>query len=269
MSFDDINYFAEESRLSEMTKAARRLEVMLSEMNESGSEKLRYMLRLIYVAFVSIKNDPSTFDSRCAFNIKNLGNRYVANARHVDPNNSEELGFMFCASYRFLLEFQIGSPVEVSEDILAVINYVHDYEYSGNIPHQLRYAEHQMMVNIMKGYIHHPGMVALKALPEQVTRAQVEREKSSSDLDAREQRVQALREKLETYKTAFNFCGLYDGFKHLRQSKRIEGYVGLAVLLVLAMLMMCPFLIKFYLVISPLHGVVLDSQFYIALLGLN
>ena len=267
MRSDDVSYFAEESRLINMEKAANRLEVMLNGLSEDVSDKLRYKLRLICVAFTSIKNDPSLFDSRCQFNIEGLGDRYVASARHLDPSNLEDLSFMFCASYRFLLEFQIGSPFQASDDILEVVGRVHDYEYSGNTRSQLKYAEHQMMVSIMRSYIHHPGMVTLKSLPEQVTRAEVEREKSSLDLDEREQRVQALREKLETYKTAFNFCGLYDGFKHLRESKRVEGYVGLVVLLVLALLMMCPFLIKFYLVFFPLEGVVLDNQFYIALLG--
>lgn len=262
-------FFGERSNLATIDEASVRVRAILESSREDvfSDAGQQFMLRLIMVALDSMKEWPSAFDEKCSFNIANMGGQYVSGLRNISTNEVMNLGFLFSVSYRFLLEFQINTNGKAPDAIVDVVSCVHDFEYEGSVGIQLNYAEHQMLISVMKSYIHHPDMVNLKDLNKQLEKAGLEREQSSNELQDREIRVQALREKLETYKTAFNFCGLYDGFKQLRESKRIEGFIGLAVLIALAILMMCPFFLKFYIVLSPLENVVLDTQFYIALLG--
>lgn len=248
-------------------RAANKLRAVIDALPEDADEKHRYMLNLIGVVFFHIQATPELWDERCLLNIEFLGERFVASANRISGGNMEERNFLFTTAYRMLVEYQLASVNTVSNDLLSVIDRIHDFEYEGEIYGQVRYAEHQMIVNILQRYIHHPKMVDLKSLPSAIERSERERVQAERDLSEREARVVELKKKLDTYKTAFNFVGLYDGFKNLRSKKGVEAGVGLVGLFALGALMIFPFLFKFYLTFHPRSDLQFDTAFYVSLAG--
>jgi len=260
-------YFSDSSRRSIFEHASTRIRTVIDGLGEDEDEKNRYLLNFIGATFHHIKSYPELFDERCPVNINSMGDRYVEGANHLVLSDVSDVEFMFSTSYRFLVEYQLGSVDTLSGDLLGLIARIYDYEYDGRTFSQLKYAEHQMLIDIAKRYIHHPNMLALRELPAQLEQVELERKRIATDLGEREVRVNSLKEKLDTYKNAFNFFGLYDGFSKLRAAKGTEGAIGLFVLVFLALLMVLPFAVKFYIALTPGSRPELDTQFYLALLG--
>lgn len=260
-------FFVEPNRRAIFEQAALRLRTVIDSLPEDEDEKQRYVLNFIGAVFYHIKSHPELFDERCLLNIESLGDRFVDGANHLNLSAAADVEIMFSTAYRFLIEYQLGTPNQLPNDLLALIDRVHDFEFDGVTYGQIRYAEHQMLTNILQKYIYHPKMVDLRALPDAIEHAERERRASELDMQQREDRVNDLKSTLDTYKTAFNFVGLYDGFKKLRSAKGLESWLGLCGLIGLGLLMTCPFVVKFYLTFYPAKDVVLDTQFYIALAG--
>lgn len=247
--------------------AVNKIRASIEGLSENGEEKRRFILNSLGTVFYKIQSRPESFDERCISNISTVGERYVSAVSSVDLNNDLELDFLLAFSYRFVIEYQLSTPHDISSDLLAVVSRVHEFEYDGRAYAQLQYADHQMLIDVVKRYIHHPDLVAIRGLPELLGHAESTTTNAAADLDARELRVNALKENLDTYKTAFNFFGLYDGFSKLRTAKGTESKIGLIVLAILAALMICPFLVKFYITFRPLLDTQIDSGFYVALAG--
>ncbi|MGN8142943.1 hypothetical protein ACTJK3_18840 [Pseudomonas sp. 22105] len=260
-------YFSDNLRRAIFEHASTRIKTVIDGLREDEDEKNRYLLNFIGATFHHIKSYPDLFDERCPENIKNMGDRYVEGANHLVLSDVSDVEYMFSTSYRFLIEYQLGSTDALSGDLLGLIARIYDYEYNGSTFSQLKYAEHQMLIDITKRYIHHPNMTALKALPAQLEQVDLERKRIVKDIGEREIRVNALKDKLDTYKNAFNFFGLYDGFSKLRAAKGTEGIIGLSVLIFLALLMVLPFIVKFYIAFTPGARPELDTQFYLAIIG--
>lgn len=267
MEFGVEPYFCESSRRAIFEQASTRIRTVIDGLREDDDEKNRFLLNFIGATFFHIKSYPELFDERCPVNIRNMGDRYVEAANHLILSDVSDVEFIFSTSYRFLVEYQLGTTETLSSDLLGLITRIYDYEYDGRTFSQLKYAEHQMLIDITKNYIHHPNMVRLKALSEQLEKAELERKKSAEDLDLRETRVNILKDKLDTYKNAFNFFGLYNGFSKLRDTKGTESCIGLTVLLILASLMLLPFLAKFYIALTPEVQPNQDTQLYLTALG--
>ena len=101
-----------------------------------------------------------------------------------------------------------------------------------------------MLINVVQHYLYHPSLTSLKNLPDVIQQSEVERERAESLIAVRETRVQALAEKLETYETAYNFVGLYAGFKSLKETKVTEKRWNFFFLLILGSLILAPFVVK-------------------------
>src|ERR1700712_395384 len=259
-------FFSKPNVRNIFTTAAIKIQNIISEMPSDADPNTHYMLTLVGTTFFHIKSTPELFDQRCPLNIEGIGEHLVEVANHISGGNLQDQDFAFYACFRLLIEFQLASVGPVARDLLAVLDRVHDYKYDGNTYAQIRYAEHQMIINVLQRYIHHPKMTELKDLPETIDRAERQIKQADYDIDMRESRVNELKKTLDKYETAFNFVGLYDGFKQLRTQKRWEQGVGLLGLLALAVLMLCPFFIKFYLMLN-LTKLDVDTATYISILG--
>lgn len=260
-------FFATPDNRAVFDRAAVRLRALIDGLPEDENEQNRYMLNLIGVVFFHIKSTPELFDERCLLNIESMGERYVESANRISRGSMEERDLLFSTSYRILIEYQLASIKNLPSDMLSVMDRVHDYDYDGAIFGQIRYAEHQMIINILQRYLHHPNMDKLKSLPEAIERSERERVQAEADLGEREARVVELKKKLDTYKTAFNFVGLYDGFKNLRSRKGFEAALGLLGLFLLGGVMLLPFIFKFYFTVRPVADLQFDTAFYISLAG--
>lgn len=227
----------------------------------------RFMLIFLATLFHRISTSPDLFDSRCLFNIEHVGRKFVDLADRISTGDFTHLESTFALSYRFLIEFQIMTPGGISSDLEGILDQAVDFEFGGSVTSTIRYAEHQMAVRIINRYVHHPDMVKLKDLPAVIRKSEKEREKSEELLTSREERVEELKNKLDTYKTAFNFVGLNQGFKNLRFQKRIEAGVGLFWLFILGCVMMSPPIYKICSVLMDKPLIKIDLYLALTILG--
>jgi len=227
------------------------------------------MLNLISQTSRYITKYPDTFDDRCLFNIENMGGVLLTEASGFNFSERENFELLFAVCYRFLLEYQICTPSEVPDGIRAALHEVviGEMSLSPRAMSQLKYAEHQMVIHVVKEYLHHPKMIDLKKLPEFLSRADADTKKFEEDFSTRNEKVQSLKDALEKHEDSFNFVGLSDGFKRLRKQKSGEKFRGLIFLVLLALVMLFPFAFKFYAVLKPESKIVIDLDFYFLLLG--
>lgn len=227
------------------------------------------MLNLISLACRCIIKYPDTFDDRCLFNIETMGGVLLSEAGGFNISDRENFELLFSLFYRFLLEYQICTPGEVPDGIRGVLYEVviGEMSLSSGAMSQLKYAEHQMVVHVVKRYLHHSEMIELKKLPELLRQADTDAKKFEQEFTVRNEKVQILKEALDKHEDSFNFVGLSEGFRRLRQQKWWEKFRGLTFLLLLAAVMLMPFAFKFYVVMKPESKVVIDAEFYFMLFG--
>lgn len=243
MSSAADSYFATEFNQKILSNMMHKVRGGLDAIRDSDNDKHKFLLEFIGITLFYIQNNPSSFDERCIMNIASVGDRFIEEIRSFDlAEESAEHLFAYC--YRFVIEYQISTPHSISSELLAVLARVSDFEY-GAAASQVRYAGHQMLINVVQHYMYHPSLASLKNLPEVIQRSETERENAEKSIIDRETRVNALAEKLETYETAFNFVGLYAGFKSLKTTKVSERRWNFFFLLVLGALLLLPVVVKF------------------------
>lgn len=243
MSSPITSYFATDRNRQILSNIMSKIHGGLDAIRDSEKPKHRFLLEFIGVTLFHIHSDPESFDERCVMNIAALGDKFmdeVANL-HLGEEDAEHL-FAYC--YRFVIEYQLSSPHQISSELLSILTRVSDFEYSAAAT-QVRYAGHQMLINVVQHYLYHPSLASLKNLPEVIQRSEIERENAEKSIIDRETRVNALAEKLETYETAFNFVGLYAGFKSLKTTKVSERRWNFFFLVVLGVLLLLPVVVKF------------------------
>ncbi|SMF37013.1 MULTISPECIES: hypothetical protein [unclassified Pseudomonas] len=228
-----------------------------------------FVLEGIHIFTQAVENSPSVFDESCAFNIENIGSQLMSRLGSVTELDYASREEVFAMCYRFLIELQLSVSVQLSSDLHKVLHGVRDFEWSGMAGLQLQYAEHQMLIGVVKKFIHHPGISRLRDLPETIERSEKERVALEEQISGRESRIEALNKNLQKYESAFNFVALYDGFKGLRGQKRRESLMGLCWMVVLGGVMMVPFIGKLYLAFKPVAGVQVDIYTYMSLIGLE
>lgn len=229
----------------------------------------RNVIRLIQVAVFNIIKNPKHFDLYCVFNISKIGDKFVASIKGFDAGDALGVEVLFSCCYRFLVEFQVTFPGEVGLDIKeAVYNAsANDLVLSHDAFQEVRYANHNMVVNIVRGYLHHPEMISLKQLPRLLERAKDERNEYERSYSERKQEVDVLHQALEKYRDAFNFVGLQEGFSNLKDSKVKEKNNSVILLCALMVFMLLPFVVKFVMLMLPGDKVSQGYDFYFVLLG--
>lgn len=217
----------------------------------------------------AVESAPNLFDEKCGFNIEHIGPSLISRIGGVADMDFASRDEMFASCFRFLIEFQLGATFDIASELNEIVHKVHDHEWTGNSALQIKFAEHQMLIGVMKKFINHPRMITLRDLPSVIEKSQKEREILESQLASRETRIDALHSNLKKYESAFNFVALYDGFKSLRNQKRRESFLGLMWLIVLGGIMIAPFVGKLYMTFNPIIGLEIDVYSYASLVGLE
>lgn len=264
---DDSVFFADEKNKAVIQNLSNQITGLIAKANEAN--KADFLLRFVGVALFNMGAFPAEYDERCRFNVEYIGEQLIQLIKGFRNESGEDIQRLFSCCYRFVIEFQAGSPEQLPSELLTAVHQVHDNEefYSLDTVMTIRYAEHQMLMQVLKRYVYHPNMSDLQGLNKSLKEAAQQKTEISSELDERQRRVEILKASLDKYETAFNFVGLYDGFKQLRLTKHSEKNLNFVSLLLLGVLMIAPFLLKFYMSFYPIKDVSLDSGFYIGLVG--
>ncbi|WP_460103906.1 hypothetical protein [Pseudomonas sp. H1_D04] len=244
----------------------RLSEHLIKVSNEGGKD---FFVLFVCETLRCMGSLPLKFDDRCGFNIEDSGVRFLELLRLFNIQNSDLIQELFSICYRFAIEYQASSPDALPEKLQGLVIQVSINEKLFNNQTQLsvRFAEHQMLILVLKRYVYHPGLENVRDLKLLLQSVVEQKKRTEEDLTVRQEKVDLLKDSLDKYRDAFNFFGLYDGFKNLRTQKGREGFVGLVLLSALGLLMMIPFFVKFYLTFNPVKDVSLDGEFYIGLIG--
>ena len=263
---DDV-FFCKSQNLEDLKALEMKLDTYLKNGGQSGADYEMY--RLIYFAVCYMTRYPRSFDEQCAFNIASIGEKFIEEVRGFAFERRSNVEIVFSCSYRFLMEYQITSPGEGSDELRTVLYNV-DYDSLNLTPavaSQIRYAGHQMVVGVVKSYLHHPEMVDLRELPKLLDKAKSEQDQFKKEYTQRKVKVDELKDALDSYQDAFNFVGLHKGFGELKKRKEDEKARGVFLMVVLVTLMLLPFLVKFLVAMLVDGAVVMSFDSYALLVG--
>jgi len=241
----------------------------MSKGSSPGDSKKTFVEDASIEIVKAILDEPEVFNKRCRINIAHLGERLLDYLQSYEKLGEDNKELVFGILYRFLLELQIASSRELNATLSSIIFSTADFEFQGKAASQIKYADHQMIVEIIRGVLHHPRIDLLKDLPESIDRSISERQALEQSLSEREFRVKTLEETLKKHETAFNFVGLYEGFRRLRDTKLKESNLRLTAIMLLGIAMVLPILLKIYLIFSPLVGITLGIYDYICFVTLE
>lgn len=199
-----------------------------AEASHIGEEARKKRLDISREIVGYIYRSPAGWDERCTFNIEHIGNQYIQSLREFDPSKLTSIDHIYSMSYRFLCEFDflVGAGKELSMELRHIKNKIqHDNdEIDDDVRSQIIYASYVMPANIAKQFINDANIGVFREFEQKKAEAEELREKWDSEIAGKEQEVNQLKEKLEEYKNAFNFVGLYQGFSELRLQKQKEAF---------------------------------------------
>ncbi|MBO0368271.1 hypothetical protein GIB23_14305 [Pseudomonas putida] len=189
-------------------------------------------------------SDPEQVDKNCQYNIEQVGGQFKVAVQGIKQKQRGATEALVAMCYRFLVECQLVAVQPLPNDLESLMEKVRGSVLSDTSREHMKYADHNMVINILRSYLHHKEIVAAQALPSLLIRAERLKVEINKDLESRTAEVNDLRVALGEYKTGFNFVGLYNGFKGMRDEKAKEEKTNFIVLIVLAALMALPFLVK-------------------------
>ncbi|PKH06418.1 hypothetical protein [Moritella sp. Urea-trap-13] len=187
---------------------------------------------------------PMIWDEKCKFNIKHIGDQLIGRLRTFTKNESNLINDIYIILYRFLRELDLSSYLHVDLEhaqryMESELIYDSD-DASHSFNSQMIYASYMMPINIFKECLNNPKLSYFENFESTADRANKLKETWDVEINAKKVEVTALKDKLDEYKTAFNFVGLNDGFKSLSTQKESEAKYSFWALFVMALLIIAP-----------------------------
>ncbi|MEN5305278.1 hypothetical protein [Pseudomonas sp. TWI628] len=189
-------------------------------------------------------------DKNCRYTIEKIGPEFH-NALDVQDVESERaIEGLAVLCYMVVCEAQVIMPNGLPEDVLAFMDGVREYDFS--IPKHgviVKYAQHEMIANVLRSYIHKPEVKAISDLPQLLKRGENFSHQIEGELNKRIGEVGKIRKSLDEYEQAFNFVGLNRAFRSMRIMKVNEAKRSFYLLLTIAFLMVIPLSVKVFAIV--------------------
>lgn len=208
---------------------------------EMPDEVTKYRLNRTIAIIEEIHESPEEWDNRCTFNIESVGRQFLQTMGNFNSSNTEKILRLYVIAYRFLCEFDFVDPDlrGISMELTGIKKAIEEDadNLDGEIKSQIVFASYMMPATILKRYINDKKIVAFGEFNEKKKQAESLKSKWDQELQEKENSVNNIKDRLEKYKTSFNFVGLYDGFSELKENKAKEGrslfwsLVGMAILI--------------------------------------
>lgn len=220
---------------SELHDDLLQVKKKIAQVNESMlSEQEREQYELITVVASSMIDNPELWEESCSFNIQYIGNSFKSRIQNLRDNISEqEAANIYECMVRFLVELNLSYGPEGlnflrSDSLGKVIIPLKEKMYfpRSEYASQLNYAFYKMPIDILCSYMGNKGFKTFfefderrNALEKSIQQYQNEVNEKIVEVQQRINDVDKLKEKLDEYKTAFNFVGLSQGFENLLKQK--------------------------------------------------
>lgn len=186
-------------------------------------------------------------DSSFSYSIDRFGSDFDRALDTSDVDEGRDIEALAALCYLFVCEAKLVLPNGVPEDVMAFMEEVRVYNFS--IPKNMilvHFAQHEMIVQIIRGYIHKPEMKAIVDLPSLLRRGEEVSSQLKLDIDRKKVEVEGLRNNLMEYEQAFNFVGLNRAFRSMRKMKAAESTKTFRLLCLIAVLMLIPLSFKVF-----------------------
>ena len=216
-------------------------------------------------------DDGQFFDKACQTNIEWIGQGFISELQRFDGQKKaatetvddleNSIKSIFVSAYRFLCEADFCSPNGLTMELNQIKNNISQKIdlLTGNDKSQIIYANYIMPADIAKRLIGHPNILEIKSYNEKYENAEKLKSDWDADILSKEKEVIALKNKLDEYKTGFNFVGIFKGFNDLSITKNTELNWALAFLITLAVLAITPVGAELYLLIFKTE--ILNNKF--------
>lgn len=206
-----------------------------------------------------IYKSPESWDERCTFNIKHIGNQFLQWLRDFDSSKNDHIDHIYCMVYRFLCEFDflVGPGKELGIELRHIKDQIQTdvAEMDEIVRSQIIYASYMMPANIAKEFINDSNIGSFREFEIKKSEAETLKNQWDEEIKVKKAETEAIKEKLSEYKIGFNFVGLHQGFGKLGEQKDKEAYRLFWSLIVMGIIIVLPLLIEVYISVNGVYQV--------------
>lgn len=247
----------------------------IAQVNESMlPEQEREQYELITAVASSMIDNPELWEEQCLFNIHDIGENFKSLIQNFLFDFSDKnLSYLYDDVVRFLAELNLSfQQKEYSfnpgSSLFPIIKRLKEQMfYSGERhPDSLNYAFYKMPIDILCFYMGNQGFKTFFEFDERKNALETSITKYWDEIQQKIDEVNVLKDKLDEYKTAFNFVGLSKGFESLLEQKNEAKKKTFGLLVLLAITVALTLAISFSVQTT---GAVFSWQSMLPIIGLE
>lgn len=239
------------------------------------SEQVREQYELITVVASSMIDNPELWEEDCLFNIQDIGDYFKSRIKDYQNDiQDEKTANLYDCMVRFLVELDLGSgpkgfDLHGLSPLGQKINHLKEQMFFPleKYSRRLNYAFYKMPIDILNSHMGNEGFKTFLEFDERRNTLEKSIKKYQDEVNNKIAEVNVLKEKLDEYKTAFNFVGLSKGFENLLKQKNRAKWLTFAVLILLSIITLAPLCFSFY--EKFMAGVDISWQSMLPVIGLE
>jgi len=175
----------------------------------------------------SINENPNKWSEQCDFNIKDAGDKFIKSLISFDGVDCSSIDNIYTMAHGFLCEyaFYIGQnsigPVmfDIMKRVPQNIDGLSDSDKS-----YITFSCYLMPARIIKLFLQDENVDFFRKFESKIVEAGKLKSSWDEDLKKKSDQVDSLKNRLDEYKTGFNFVGLEKGFSNLLIKKKRESF---------------------------------------------
>ena len=197
-------------------------------------------IRTLKAIIDMISKNTQAFDLNTRVNIEWIGDQFIneiIEAANKWPNVAPlNMQHIFSMGYRFMCEIDFVQEGDPSFDLRNILKLVQGNleSYPNDLKQQVIYATYFMPANMAKKMVNYEGVSTFRDIEMRLKEAQKLKESWDADFNKRITLIEALKANIEKATSSYNFVGLVNGFKDLRNAKNIEKWVSVTLIFILA-----------------------------------
>jgi hypothetical protein len=185
-----------------------------------------FLIKSLATIIGDIAEHPQIYDLQCQSNIEWIGDRFLRAIHELGTTvpKAESIEHIFAFAFRFLCERDFNADIDPLSPTYRIRHetYKKISDFSIDIQSQIIYAGYSMPSEIVKKLIRHPNTKSILDFSENSNNFAKAKEEASRELESYDLKVTNLKNTLGSYKDAFNFVGLHEGFRKLFEKKSRE-----------------------------------------------
>ncbi|GJM12209.1 MAG: hypothetical protein DHS20C12_06120 [Pseudohongiella sp.] len=201
---------------------------------------------LIRLVIGAMSTRPEEWERSCQININWIGDQFINRLAEDKALEKERLDDICSSCFRFLFELYLSTKNDLATEFerarrFAIENIA---QFESRAREQIEYAVRDMPTNLLKQLMNSEAIDSIKEFNQFSSRAEGLKHEWQQEIDKKTEEVKALKDVLDSYKNAFNFVGLYDGFNDLATEKKAEADGLIKWMILLAILAVVPVAIE-------------------------